>query len=637
MSTDLVPVVPPERSGRTIEASDIRQVRWLSSVAVSPDGSSVAFIESYLGPSSGRMTADLVVVAVDRPEAALVTVPSVATWGARWDHAGERLAFAADRDGALNLWLWESASGRPQPLLSDESPAHPVGPPSWSPDDEYLAIPTGDDVCLLQISTGYTTNLDSPAGRIRSCHWSPDATTVAVVCDTSDAVVPHSIWLLATAEPAARPLVAAVGQVHGIVWSPQGEEIAYVSTRAATDHAPNRELNVVNVATGTIRRVGDELDVSFGLAVQSDDPRGYGECDLRWPQGDRGILCGFPNGGEGRLAWIATAGMVDVDTESACIVSGPEVVLSFDSSSDGVTVAYVSSDPRTPGELYAVRDGRRRRLSARNDGWLAEVRLATVGIVEVPREDGSIVEAWLYSPPDPTKQSATIVAIHGGPHWPTGWRFSFEYQRHAALGRGVVVANPRGSQGYGRAYSTAVQGDWGGADAADVMAVVDRLERRAEPEPRPLVVTGVSYGGYLACLLATRSDRFGVVIAENPLTDLGTYVETSDGGELFAEVELGGTPTQRRAWYEERSPLRRASRVRAPVLLVHAELDQDCPISESRQLHRALELLGRTTSLHEVPGEGHSMVLDATLAHRLDRWAAIDAFLALHLIGATTY
>ena len=37
----------------------------------------------------------------------------------------------------------------------------------------------------------------------------------------------------------------------------------------------------------------------------------------------------------------------------------------------------------------------------------------------------------------------------------------------------VIYANPRGSQGYGEAFTRAVIRDWGGGDFADVMAALD--------------------------------------------------------------------------------------------------------------------------------------------------------------------
>jgi len=86
---------------------------------------------------------------------------------------------------------------------------------------------------------------------------------------------------------------------------------------------------------------------------------------------------------------------------------------------------------------------------------------------------------------------------------------------------------------------------------------------------------------------------------------------------------------------EERSMINRvldlqvlsAAAITTPLLLVHAELDQGCPIGQSEQMFSSLRRLGREVEMLRIPGEGHLVVLTGSGAHRLQRWAAIDAFL----------
>ena len=60
--------------------------------------------------------------------------------------------------------------------------------------------------------------------------------------------------------------------------------------------------------------------------------------------------------------------------------------------------------------------------------------------------------------------------MHGGPHAQYGYPFLDEFQVQAGAGYAVLYTNPRGSQGYGEAFTRAVVGDWGGGDSADVLA-----------------------------------------------------------------------------------------------------------------------------------------------------------------------
>jgi dipeptidyl aminopeptidase/acylaminoacyl peptidase len=220
-----------------------------------------------------------------------------------------------------------------------------------------------------------------------------------------------------------------------------------------------------------------------------------------------------------------------------------------------------------------------------------------------------------------------VLAVHGGPHWPAGWRFSFEYQRLAARGMVVCIANPRGSQGYGVAFARSNQGAWGGDDFADVMAVARAAAARADVDPGRLVITGVSYGGYMTCWTVGHTGMFRAAIAENSVIDLVSWFGTTDDGGSMAAVEFGGTPWDNPDFYRERSPVTHAADMTTPLLLVHAELDQGCPIGQSEQLFSSLRRLGRDVEMLRIPGEGHLIVLTGSVAHRLQRWAAIDTFL----------
>ena len=55
----------------------------------------------------------------------------------------------------------------------------------------------------------------------------------------------------------------------------------------------------------------------------------------------------------------------------------------------------------------------------------------------------------------------------------------------AAYGYAVVSANPRGSTGYGTAFSRAIWADWGNKDFEDVMAAVDAVVATGVADPEP--------------------------------------------------------------------------------------------------------------------------------------------------------
>jgi dipeptidyl aminopeptidase/acylaminoacyl peptidase len=178
-----------------------------------------------------------------------------------------------------------------------------------------------------------------------------------------------------------------------------------------------------------------------------------------------------------------------------------------------------------------------------------------------------------------------------------------------------------------------VVGDWGGADFADLLAVLDAVLARPSPrfDPARTAITGGSYGGFMSCWAITQTDRFAVAIAGAALTNLESEYGTADIGPTWLRAELGGTPPDRPAAYRARSALAFAERVRTPVLLYHGDADVRVPIEQSEQFFTALTALGHDVELIRVPGEGHVLPGDASPVHRRILREAILEWLGRYL------
>jgi dipeptidyl aminopeptidase/acylaminoacyl peptidase len=96
---------------------------------------------------------------------------------------------------------------------------------------------------------------------------------------------------------------------------------------------------------------------------------------------------------------------------------------------------------------------------------------------------------------------------------------------------------------------------------------------------------------------------------------------------------MGGPPWERAREYVAASPLAAADQIRTPLLLIHAELDQNCPVAQSEQLLAALRQRGETAELVRLPGEGHLVNLTGRPSRRLARARAVDAWLDRYLQG----
>src|SRR6185437_539945 len=187
-------------------------------------------------------------------------------------------------------------------------------------------------------------------------------------------------------------------------------------------------------------------------------------------------------------------------------------------------------------------DGERRVTDA--NPWLRERPLAGTRMVAAGEYAGVPVEGWVTASGGPGERPL-VVSVHGGPHYPAGWRFSFEAQRLAARGYAVLAANPPGSGGYGRRFAAATRGAWGTADWAGLEPLIDTAAALPGVDAGRIAITGVSYGGYLAQLALTRSARFSAAISENGISNLLAAWGAEQDGGAWLTAELGGPPWER--------------------------------------------------------------------------------------------
>lgn len=282
-------------------------------------------------------------------------------------------------------------------------------------------------------------------------------------------------------------------------------------------------------------------------------------------------------------------------------------VISFlNASADGSKLLIFAYGDTDPGSYYVYEKANRHLDEiAPVRVALLEKELAPVRSITFPAADGVSVPAYLTLPPGSGKNLPAIVLPHGGPSARDEWAFDWLPQFLAARGYAVIQPNFRGSAGFGDDW-LAKNGFQGWRTAiGDIAASAKYLVSEGIADPKRLAIVGWSYGGYAALLSAAeRPALYKAVVAIAPVTDLNLLKrDASDftNGRLISGF-VGSGPD-----VIQGSPLRRASEIKAPVLLFHGDIDGNVSIDHSEKMVAALHKAGDSAELVRFQGLDHQL------------------------------
>ena len=642
-----------------VRLDDLERLILVSDPRWSPLGG-FAFVRSWLDMTADMKRSDIALTDPAGTEQ-LRPVSEANAWCPRWSPDGRKLAFISAASGLDQPAIWTVGTPAIRPLAPVPGEVVEL---DWSPDGQWLAATCVtrarlDDRPAVFHPPG-SGRLDGSPGLMREARrvfvlpangrasreiaadlpgsiwhprWSPDGARLAFLASSpagSQAGCAARLCVTAASASAGTAgILQAATRVVAFTWSPCGTEFAYIGPPEC--EFPDVECRLYRCsATGTDPpvEIAAGWDRSLGSTVRADDSRGVEPCPPLWSAATGRIYFSVADGGQGAIGWAAPG-----SGEYGVLLGGHRCCLEPSLSPDGRGIVFVSTDPGDPGTVCTVNldTGAERRLPGVNS-WLDQNLQARTKRIGARSRDGVPLEAWLTLPDESEAgPPPLVVSIHGGPHYPIGWRFSFEAQRLASRGYAVLAPNPRGSGGYGRDFATSIRGRWGTLDWDDVCSLIDAAVAGHAIDGERIGVTGVSYGGFLSLRAITASHRLRTAISENGISNLlalwGSGAE--DPGWLTAE--MGGVPWEQADNYVLASPLTAASRVSAPVLLIHAELDQNCPIGQSEQMLAAIRRCGGEAELLRLDGEGHLVNLNGRPSRRLARSRAVDDWLDRYL------
>ena len=267
---------------------------------------------------------------------------------------------------------------------------------------------------------------------------------------------------------------------------------------------------------------------------------------------------------------------------------------------------------RAPPEAacLSVADGSLQPLTHVNGEALSAFSLSDWEELELVGAGADVVHTFVVYPPgfDAGRKWPLLQLIHGGPLGMFGdtWHWRWNVQAFAAAGYVVALVNFHGSASYGQAWANSILGDWGGKPAQDLLLATDQLIARGFVDPARVAIAGGSFGGYMACWLASQTDRFACAIAHAALFDLCSLwaADVTQGAEIDVGGEPWGGPASRAA-ITRFDPASFSQGYRTPMLLIHGERDYRVPAAQALYLYGILKAKGIPARLLYFPDENH--------------------------------
>lgn len=583
----------------------------------------------------------------------------------RISHDGAQLAYLAPVDGVLNVWVRTLGANDDRPVTSDNKRGIHVF--AWQYDNRHILYAQdadGDENWRLyqtDIVTRQTVNL-TPFEKVQAAiiayKWhKPDTVLVQTNQRDESLFDVYRLDLISgklemdTENPGD---VAAWHADHDLqvrvaqVMTADGSTVIRVRQNAAAawrelmQWGPDETFGGVLGFTPDNRKllIATSLNANAARLLEVDLETGAQQVIASDPQFDVSGIVTQPRTRKLQAArfvkqrvfheFLDSSLKQDYETLEAAH-SGDIVELSRTLDDSKWVVTYSRDDGPTEWYLYD-RAAKQASLlfSARPE--LESYQLSTMEPIEYTARDGMTIYGYLTLPAGTNAERVpTVVLVHGGPWHRDVWGYDPWAQWLANRGYAVLQPNFRGSTGYGKQYINAGDRQWAGAMHTDLLDAKNWVVERGVADPNRVCIMGGSYGGYATlAALAFSPGEFSCGVDIVGPSNLNTLLATippywSTMVALFHK-RMGANE----GFLDSQSPLFKADRIKAPLLIGQGANDPRVKQAESDQIVAAVRANGQPVEYYVFPDEGHGFVIpENDMAFN----AAVEGFLAKYLGG----
>ena len=629
-----------ETLSRSITPDDILRIRTASDLQLSPDGAVAAFVlgQAYVEKETPPSTTSTVVT-IDDGTMRAFSPDNVADRLLRWSPDGNTLAVLSRRPqeeesgstptAAEQIYLMSGRYDEARRLTSVRGEIQDM---VWLPDEsqlillmtdaeferESLAREEGDDAIELEqhphfarlwsvdVINGAVVALTPADMHIWEFGLSPDGRQATLV--TSDTPFEWSwyqarlaVFKLGTSE--VRTLYTTPRQLAHPRFSPDSTVVSAISCTWSDRGVIGGDVLVIPTDRDDVRTLTAEQPLSVTWTEWEAD-------------GEALLGCGYVDG-EIALWRLKMTGQITTLWRGQCTFA-PQVQPRFCRS--GNHIAVLREDTERPVDLWVAQlDGDRMgnwrqvtRLHPEVEEWM----LGPVQTLHWSAADGTPIQGLLALPPGyfDGMRLPVITLVHGGPGFLQPYAFLLDIVRWCrpltARGHAVFLPNPRGSTGWGTAFTEANLGDMGGKDFGDIMAGIDYIIRTGVADADRLGIGGFSYGGFMAAWAVTQTNRFRASVMFAGISDWRSFhgIGPVPAWDALAYGPLGqpADPYDVAGPYTRFSPIMHVGRAHTPTLIINGEGDMFA--SQGYQFFRALKDQGVEVEMIVYPREGHTVV-----------------------------